>query len=82
MMNFKHMGMIILSLVAVLVFTGCCAKQEPVVVHETIEVEVPVKPKRPDIECKFEGVTYKEKVGNLLECIGVQKRAIIELTRP
>ena len=70
-----------LSLLFIILFSGCatnkkieCPKAEPIVIHETLEIKVPTKMKRPNITCSF------NTEDDMFNCIVLQKRIIEELT--
>lgn len=69
-------------ILTLLLFTGCSFNQEPTVITkvEKQEVQVPVKPLRPKINCDFSG-TGNIPATKLLDCVILQKRVIENLTQ-
>lgn len=64
-------------------FAGCTKQEcEPKIITniETQTVYVPTKPKRPNIDCNFEG-EGDEPIAKLLDCVVLQKKVIEEITK-
>jgi len=66
-----------LSIILLLVFTGCGSKEPvvPKIVYKTVEVKVPVYCKVPKVTCNFKGSNFEPTIG-LLKCIVEQKKAL------
>ena len=62
-------SLIILSLLILVVFSGCVAKPEIRYIDKPHEVKIPVKCKVPDANCSFDRETDTEVISSLLECI-------------
>lgn len=76
---------ILVSSLLVFLLGGCSGKKELVIQTEYKEVKVPVKPKRPEIDCKLkesENDDPFKTIELLVECVSKLKNTIIELTVP
>lgn len=73
----------IIFLFSLFLIIGCSTRQtvetKILTNTETVEVSVPVKFDRPDIECSFSG-NGTEPMTKMLECIILQKKIIDEIT--
>lgn len=64
----------------IFILSGCATNEcpQPITVFQPVEVLVPTKPDRPKINCDF---NQPDVEGAMLDCIILQKKVIIELTK-